>query len=172
LPLATTFVLADTALHDLKNFDCGKASLNEYLSRYAMRNSGLGLSRTWVLTEQTVQAKAQVAAYFTLASSTVMRELLPAQTKSLPAYPVPVVLVARLAVSVHHQGQQLGAKTLVQALRTAFTLTERGLPALGVILDVLDDSALSFYQHMGLFTALTDQPMRLFISMGTIRQLL
>src|SRR3990167_6769703 len=137
-----------------------------------MRNSGLGLSRTWVLTDQTEKGKAQVAAYFTLASSTVVRELLQVQTKSLPAYPVPVVLVARLAVSVHHQGQQLGAKTLVQALRSAFDLTERGLPALGVILDVLDDSALSFYQHMGLFTALTDQPMRLFVSMGTIRQLL
>jgi len=166
LPLATTFVLADAALHDLKGFNCGKTSLNEYLSRYAMRNSGLGLSRTWVLTDQTEKGKAQVAAYFTLASSTVVRELLPVQTKSLPAYPVPVVLVA------HHQGQQLGAKTLVQALRSAFDLTERGLPALGVILDVLDDSALSFYQHMGLFTALTDQPMRLFVSMGTIRQLL
>lgn len=161
MPLATTFVLADAALHDLKNFDCGKANLNEYLNRYAMRNSGLGLSRTWVLTEQTVKAKAQVASYFTLASCTVVRELLPVQTKSLPAYPAPVVLLARLAVSVHHQGQQLGAKTLVQALRTAFELTERGLPALAVILDALDDSALSFYQHMGLF-----------ISMGTIRQLL
>lgn len=171
MSLASEFVLVDTTLHDLKGFDCGKASLNEYLSRYAVRNSGLGLSRTWVLTEQTQHGKLPVAAYFTLASSTVVREELPAQTKTLPAYPVPVVLLARLGVSVYYQGQQLGAKTLVQVLRTTLELTDRGLPALGVVLDVLDDSALRFYQYMGLFTPLTDQPMRLFVSMGTIRQL-
>lgn len=59
----------------------------------------------------------------------------------------------------------------MQALRTALELTERGLPALGVVLDVLDDQALKFYQHMGMFMQLTEQPKRLFVPMGTIRQL-
>lgn len=171
MALAAEFVLADAALHDLKGFDCGKVSLNDYLGRFAVRNSSLGLSRTWVLTEQIKHGKQPIAAYFTLASSTVVRNELPKQNKSLPAYPVPVVLLARLAVSVNFQGQQLGAKTLVQALRTALELTERGLPALGVVLDVLDDAALRFYQHMGMFMPLTDQPKRLFVPMGTIRQL-
>lgn len=171
MALAAEFVLLDTALHNSKAFDCGKVSLNDYLSRYAVRNSRLGLSRTWVLTEQTGQGKLAIAAYFTLASSTVVPGALPAQNKSLPAYPVPVVLLALLGVSVQYQGQQLGAKILVQALRTALELTERGLPALGVVLDVLDDAALRFYQHMGMFMPLTNQPKRLFVPMGTIRQL-
>lgn len=171
MSLSSAFVLIDAAAHDLKGFDCGKPSLNDYLSRFAVRNSTLGLSRTWVLTEIVAQGKAPVAAYFTLASSTVTRELLPSQPKSLPAYPVPVVLLARLGVSLTQQGRQLGAKTLVQALRTAVELTDSGLPALGVVLDVLDKAALKFYQHMGLFTPLTDQPMRLFVPMSTLRQL-
>ena len=171
MALLAAFVQADARLHDLKSFDCGKASLNEYLRRYAIRNSELGLSRTWVLPEQSLQPKAPVAAYFTLASSTVLRADLPATVSSLPAYPVPVVILARLGVSLTHQGQQLGAKTLVQALRTARELSERGLPAFGVVLDVLDDDALQFYQHMGMFSPLTDQPKRLFIAMDTIRQL-
>ena len=171
MALLAAFVQADARLHDLKSFDCGKASLNEYLRRYAIRNSELGLSRTWVLPEQSLQPKAPVAAYFTLAASTVLRADLPATVSSLPAYPVPVVILARLGVSLTQQKQQLGAKTLVQALRTARELSERGLPAFGVILDVLDDDALQFYQHMGMFSPLTDQPMRLFIAMETVRQL-
>ena len=171
MALAAEFVLLDTALHNSKAFDCGKVSLNDYLSRYAVRNSRLGLSRTWVLTEQTGQGKLAIAAYCTLASSTVVPGALPAQNKSLQACPVLVVLLARLVVSVQYQGQQLGAKTLVQALRTALELTDRGLPALGVVLDVLDDAALRFYQHMGMFMPLTDQPKRLFVPMGTILQL-
>ena len=169
MALATAFVQADARLHDLKGFDCGKASLNEYLRRYAIRNSELGLSRTWVLPEQSQLPKAPVAAYFTLAASTVMRADLPSTGTSLPAYPVPVVILARLGVSLTQQKQQLGAKTLVQALRTARELSERGLPAFGVILDVLDDDALQFYQHMGMFSPLTDQPKRLFVAMETVR---
>lgn len=169
MALAPAFVQADARLHDLKAFDCGKASLNEYLSRYAIRNSELGLSRTWVLPEQSPQPKAPIAAYFTLAGSTVLRAELPNTASSLPAYPVPVVILARLGVSLTQQRQQLGAKTLVQALRTARELSERGLPAFGVILDVLDDDALQFYKHMGMFTPLTEQPMRLFIAMETVR---
>lgn len=171
MALAPAFVQTDARLHDLKAFDCGKASLNEYLSRYAIRNSELGLSRTWVLPEQSQQQKAPVAAYFTLAGSTVLRADLPKTAISLPAYPVPVVILARLGVSLTHQRQQLGAKTLVQALRTARELSERGLPAFGVILDVLDDDALQFYKHMGMFTQLSEQPGRLFIAMETVRRL-
>lgn len=171
MALASAFVQADARLHNLKAFDCGKASLNEYLRRYAIRNSELGLSRTWVLPEQSPRQKAAVAAYFTLAGSTVLRADLPDTASSLPAYPVPVVILARLGVSLTHQRQQLGAKTLVQALRTARELSERGLPAFGVILDVLDDDALQFYKHMGMFAALTEQPKRLFIAMETLRRL-
>ena len=169
--LQTTFEVADTSIHDLKKFDCGKPSLNEYLSRFAVKNNALGLSRTWVLPCQSTVEKAPIAAYYTLASSSVSRASLPKQVKSLPGYPIPIVLLARLAVSVDHQHKQLGIKSLVHALRTAHSINQQGLPAIGVVIDVLDDDAMKFYQHVGIFTPFSDDPMRLFVHMSIIEQL-
>jgi GNAT superfamily N-acetyltransferase len=71
----------------------------------------------------------------------------------------------------HYQKQGLGKKTLITALRKALELTEKGLPALGVVLDVLDNNALSFYQKFDDFQPFDNNSMRLFISMKVIRQL-
>lgn len=135
------------------------------------KNNTLGLSRTWVLPCKSNDKKAEIAAYFTLASSSVTRESLPKQSKSLPAYPIPIVLLARLAVSVDHQNKQLGIKTLVHALRMAYSIHLNGLPAIGVVIDVLDDDAMKFYNKVGIFTEFSDNPMRLFIHMNVIEKL-
>jgi GNAT superfamily N-acetyltransferase len=170
LPLEQTFVAANLSLHDFKSFDCGKPLMNEFLARYAVKHCKLGLSRTYVLAEASKDSENPVAAYYTLASSTVVRAEIPAR-QSLPMYPVPVVMLARLAVNNHHQGQGLGAKTLVHALRQAANLSKAGLPAYGLILDVLDEQALKFYQHFEIFEAFTNDPMRLFVAMKTVEQI-
>ncbi len=147
--------------------------MDTYLARFAVKNMQLGLSRTWVLptvNESSAVQKTRVAAYYSLASSTVDRESLPTD-KNLPGYPVSVVLLARLAVDKKFSGQRLGEKTLITALRKAVELTDTGLPALGVILDVLDEDALRFYQHYEMFEPFTDDPMRLFVSMITLKQI-
>lgn len=90
---------------------------------------------------------------------------------SLPGYPVPMVLLARLAVDEQFKGQRLGEKTLITALRKSVALTDTGLPALGVILDVPDEDALGFYQHYEMFEPFTDDPMRLFVSMHRLRKI-
>jgi hypothetical protein len=167
------FVLVDHSQHDLKTFNCGKPDMNMFLARFAAKNMRLGLSRTWVLpvvAEDQQPRKAQIAAYYSLASSTVKREDIPSD-KSLPGYPVPIVLLARLAVDEQFKGQRLGEKTLITALRKSVELTDTGLPALGVILDVLDQDALGFYQHYEMFEPFTDDPMRLFVSMHTLKQI-
>ena len=166
------FVLLDTKQHDLKSFDCGKSEMNLFLSRYADKNRKLGLSSTWVLVEEAEEdkGKSTIGAYYTLASSTVIRDQIPS-TKKLPAYPVPVVLLARLAVNNRFQKQGLGEKTLVSALRQSVFLTDKGLPALGVVLDVLDNDALGFYQKFEVFQSFTNDPMRLFVPMNVIRQI-
>ena len=135
--------------------------MNDFLHRYAQRNRKLGLSATWVL-PLSGSGKQPVAAYYTLASSTVL---------SLPGYPVPVVLLARLAVHRQFQGQGVGEKTLVTALRQSVALVQRGLPALGLVLDVIDDRALSFYQTFDLFQPFTDDPLRLFVPMSVLEQI-
>lgn len=169
----TAFVLLDTKQHDVKSFDCGKLEMNLFLSRYADKNRILGLSSTWVLPESLPEGevkKAHIRAYYTLASTTVSREQIPTDIK-LPAYPVPVVLLARLAVNGCFQKQGLGEKTLVSALRQCVCLTDKGLPALGVILDVLDNDALGFYLKFNVFQLFTDEPMRLFVPMKVLRQI-
>ncbi|PUD99108.1 MAG: GNAT family N-acetyltransferase [Candidatus Sedimenticola endophacoides] len=173
MALADAFVAVDKAQHDLKRFNCGKPDMDQFLARFAVKNDLLGISRTWVLpvTEgDDPLKKAPVAAYYTLASSTVTREEIPTD-KTLPGYPVPVVLLARLAVDEQFKGQRLGEKTLITALRKAVELTDAGLPALGLILDVLDEDALGFYQHYEIFEPFTDDPMRLFAPMAVIKQI-
>jgi hypothetical protein len=172
LAIQQEFVTLSPSHFDVKAFDCGKPDMNQYLARFAAKNIGLKLSMTWVLPSEKMVAgqKTPIAAYYTLASCTVARGEIPAD-KRLPGYPVPVVLLARLAVDRHFQGQHLGEKALVSALRHSVTLTERGLPAMGLLLDVLDEDALAFYQRFDLFQPFTDDPMRLFVPMTIVQQI-
>ena len=166
------FVALNPSHFDVKAFDCGKPDMNTYLARFAFKNMGLKLSMTWVLPgdDMAPGMKTPVAAYYTLASCTVTKDKIPRDDR-LPGYPVPVVLLARLAVDRRFHGQRLGEKTLVSALRHSVTLTERGLPAMGLILDVLDEDALAFYQRFDLFKPFTDDPMRLFVPMKVVAQI-
>ncbi len=169
MALAQAFVFADPLAHNLKAFDCGKPVMNEFLARFAVKNMQLGLSSTWVLADDE-QEKATVAAYYTLASATVFRDEIPFD-HGLPGYPVPVVLLARLAIDKQYQGQRIGEKTLVTALRKSVELTNTGLPTLGLVLDVLDDDALGFYQRYEIFEPFTDDPMRLFAPMQVLAKI-
>lgn len=166
------FVALSPRHFDVKAFDCGKPGMNSYLARFAAKNIGLKLSMTWVLPgdELLMEQKTPIAAYYTLASCTVSREEIPTDER-LPGYPVPVVLMAHLAVDQRFQGQGVGEKTLVSALRHSVTLTERGLPAIGLVLDVLDEDALAFYRRFDLFQTFTDDPMRLFVPMKVVEKI-
>lgn len=170
MKLCQSFVPVDKTKHLIKNFDCGKPDMNTFLSRFAEKHAKLGLSRTLVLPVESEASKVPVAAYYTLAASTVSRQDIPV-TQNLPRYPVPVALLARLAIDVNFQGKRLGEKSLVYALRHAVRLCDEGLPALGVILDVLDEDALGFYQRFDFFHAFTSDPMRLFVPMAALRQI-
>ena len=146
--------------------------MDVFLVRHAAKYATLGLSMTWVLVEDDIgdQKKHQIAAYYTLAGGTVTRETLPTN-QALPPYPVPVTLLAHLAVSENYQGRRLGEKTLVTALRQSVLLSNKGLPSFGVVLDVLDEDALSFYQRFDMFHPFSDNPMRLFVPMQVIQKL-
>ncbi len=171
---STSSIILDKNTQNIKAFDCGKPKMNTFLSRLAFKHLKLGLSSTWVVLERvnSIQnnEKSKIAAYYTLASSTVIKSGIPTQ-QSLPHYPIPVVLLARLAVDNKYQGDGLEEKLLVAALRHAVELTNKGLPAYGLVLDVLDDDALRFYRHFDFFEPFTDEPMRLFIGIDSIRKL-
>lgn len=145
--------------------------MNLFLSRFAIKHAKLGLSRTLVLPEaSTSPGKTPIAAYYTLAASTIFRQEIPSE-QSLPGYPLPVALLARLAVDLNHQGKRLGEKSLISALRHVVRLCDEGLPAFGLILDVLDEDALKFYQGFNFFHCLTEDPMKLFVPMNVLRKI-
>lgn len=167
------FVPLDKASHDIKCFDCGKLVMNEFLQRYASKNAKLGLSKTWVLVdEQMATAKLPIASYFTLSALSVE----PSQfTANLPRYSVPTTLLARLAVDKRYQGQKLGVRTLLSALAKAVQLHQNGLPSYAVILEVLDDEALAFYQQFEFFQTMptaNDGKIRLFVPMSVLEEFL
>ena len=123
-----------------------------------------------MLTAESDDSKVPVVAYFTLTTGTVSREEIPFD-KSLPRHPVPVVLLLKPATDHRYQGQGIGENTLIGALRKSVELTNSGLPALGTILDVLDEEALSFYQRYETFEPFTEDPMWLSAPMTVLQQI-
>lgn len=168
------FLPLDPSAINVKSFDCGRDAINTYLRRYAAKNMALNLNRTFVLPYASEESseKPHVAAYYTLAHQTLVREELPDPSR-LPRYPVPVILLAQLGIDRRFHRQGLGAKTLVHALRHAYQIVSNpnGIPALGIVLDVLDQEALAFYQSFDFFLPLTDNPMKLFVPMASLETL-
>lgn len=166
------FIALDTRSITVKTFDCGKDAINTYLRRYAAKNMALNLNRTYVLPVPQQTTKAQVAAFYTLALQTIVREDMP-DPSQLPRYPLPVILLAQLGVDRRYQGLGLGARTLVAALRHAWRLAsdQNNIPAMGVVLDVLDEDARAFYQSFDFFLPLGEQPDRLFCPVRSLETL-
>lgn len=97
-------------------FDCGVLELNEYLKQYARQNHKNGIAKTFVAIPK--QENRTVAGYYSVSMSHIERESLPeSQSKRLPRYPVPAMLVGKLAVDRSMQGKGLGEELLVAALK-------------------------------------------------------
>lgn len=151
-----------------KGFDCGKKPINNFLKHYAAKNMANKLSTTFVLPyrETPEEKKGRIAAFYTLANSTVAPYELP--EAKLPRYPVPIILLAQLGVHNAFQGQRLGEKTLIYALRHAFSVITKddGIPSYGVVLDVLDEDAKRFYQRFKYFIEIAE--LKLFIPLSEL----
>lgn len=146
--------------------DAGNQALNEFLSRYARQNADKGLGRTYVATRP---GEARVRGYYTITSSSVTFATLPdSEQKKLPRYPIPVALVARLAVDRSEQGKGLGAELLMHALSTVLDVAERlGIRAIEV--HAKHDAAKRFYLKYG-FEPLVDDPLHLYIALEKVRR--
>ncbi len=168
------FVELDKALHDRDSFDCGEPELNTFIKTHAAKHMQAGISRTMVLpsSQALLNGKYAICAFYTVAPSTISRETLPANlAKKLPHYPIPVFLLAQLAVHKEFHGQGLGKISLVRALKYLWEVN-RYMKAYAVIVDCLTDNAQAFYTHYG-FEVLCEHNgrVRMFLSMKTIEQL-
>jgi GNAT superfamily N-acetyltransferase len=154
--------------HDRSVFTCGKPPLDDFIRARVTQYEKRRLGKTFV----TVPPGGKlVIGYYTLAAGAVAFEHLPTDaSRKLPKHPVPVILLARLAVDQSAQGKRLGEGLLLDALQRSLDLSA-GLGVHAVEVDALDDEASAFYQKYG-FTPLLDDPLHLYLPVATIEDLL
>lgn len=128
----------------LVGFDCGKHSLNDWLLRHALQAQGSGSARTFVVSDG-----ATVLGYYSLVVGQVEPIEAPERIrKGMGQYPIPVMVLARLAVSQTAQGQGIGVGLLQDAIRRTLNVAEQvGIRAL--LTHPLDADAARFYQRFG-----------------------
>jgi predicted N-acetyltransferase YhbS len=136
----------------------GKDDLDSWLRRHALAAQQMDSARTFLLI-RTEAAGNRVAGYISLTMGSVLRADAPAKlVRGLPAYPIGMVLLARLAVDRSEQGQGIGGLLLSEALRKAVAAGEAAA-ARFVVVDPIDDKAAKFYAHYG-FAAVPGRPLR------------
>jgi GNAT superfamily N-acetyltransferase len=132
------------AQHNLEGFDCGKLSLNDWLIRHARQAQGAGSSKTFVATDDD-----RLVGYFSLTVGQIDTLDAPDRIrKGMGHYPLPVVILARLAVSKNDQGRGIGFGLLQDAIRRTVLIGEQaGVRAM--LTHPLDKEAAAFYTRFG-----------------------
>ena len=150
------------ALHDLSQFACGVASLDEWLQRRALANQVSGASRTYV-----VAAGQQVVGYYCLASGALALNAAPGPIRRNMPDPIPMAVLGRLAVDQAWHGRGIGVALLQDAVaRAAHAGGILGIR--GVLVHAISEDAKAFYEHHG-FLASPTQPMTLILSLKGVR---
>src|SRR5438093_94258 len=152
--------------HERGEFSCGQPSLDTFIRNLVSQYEKRKLGRTYVAVRPN---EKRVYGYYTLASSSIFFEHVPEKfAKKLPKHPVPVILLARLAVDQSVQKQGLGELLLKDALARCLQLaTQLGIHAVEV--EAIDSHAKDFYEKHG-FISLNDDPLHLFLPLATIEQ--
>ena len=133
------------AEHHLEEFDCGDETLNLWLQRYALRNQQAGAARTFVVTDDA----QRVVGFYSLAAGSVDHVVATVRAaKGLSRHPIPVMVLARLAVDRRFQSKGIGRGLLRDAvLRTLSVSEHAGIRAL--LVHAKNESAQRFYAHHG-----------------------
>ena len=133
--------------HVLEGFDCGRASLNVWLARYARQAAAVGSARTYVILDA---PQARVVGYYALTAAGLERDSATARiVKGMPHYPIPVVLLARLAVDLSVAGRGLGAWLLRDAMMRTLAAAET-IGVRAMLVHAIDQHAAGFYLRHGL----------------------
>lgn len=133
-----------SAQHRLEGFDCGNPALNDWLLRHARQAQGSGSAKTFVVADD-----QRVAGYFSLTVGQIDTLEAPERIrKGMGQYPVPVVILARLAVSKQNQGCGIGFGMLQDAIRRTMLIAEQaGIRAM--LTHPIDEAAARFYTRFG-----------------------
>jgi GNAT superfamily N-acetyltransferase len=143
----------------LEDFRNQHQSLVDYLRRFALRHAEKDLLARTFLAIEGAAGEERLAGYFILATASVERTAA-ASIESLgrlPGFPIPAVLLARLAVDDRVQGQGLGRYLFEEALGRTLQLAHGGPVAFRLfVTDAIDEGAARFYEHFG-FSRLTGE---------------
>jgi len=129
--------------HQLDGFSCGEPSLDDWLRRRASANQASGASRTFVVCEA-----GAVIAYYALATGAVASVASSGRFRRNMPDPIPVVVLARLAVAESHHGRGLGRALLQDAARRVINAAEI-VGVRGLVVHALSGDGAAFYHHLG-----------------------
>ncbi|HEY3972418.1 MAG TPA: GNAT family N-acetyltransferase [Candidatus Sulfotelmatobacter sp.] len=156
-----------SASHDLTGFDCGlHQSLNDWLKRFALVNQKNESARTYI-----VHRGNSVVGYYSISAGSVsIEEASTRISKGLARHPIPVILLARLAVDKDEQGTGLGKALLKDALARIVQAADI-VGARAVLVHAIDEPARRFYEHFG-FEPSPIHELRLMLLMKDLRKAL
>jgi predicted N-acetyltransferase YhbS len=155
----------DPARHETAGFSCGNELLDRWLIRYAGQNERRDAARTFVATTD----GRTVCGYYTLIAGQLEHDEATQQARKglSPHFPVPVAILARLAVDSSRQAQGLGAALLNDALGRICRASEQ-VAVRAVVVHAVDDGATTFYERFG-FSALSTTPRTLMVTLAALR---
>lgn len=149
LPLAPEFVVAD--------FSCGRAALDDYLTRHALLAQRANTARTFV-----AYRGSRVVGYYSLAAASVEPEHATQRVaQGTGRYPIPLTLLARLAVDQTEQGAGLGKALLKDAMKR-FLVAHEQVASRALLVHAADVTASDFYLKFG-FQAASFNPLHLYL---------
>lgn len=150
-------------VHQPDGFESGAEPLDRFLKVHALQSQRANVGQTYV-----AAVGDRVVGYYTLVVGTVTHDEAPERLKKgIPRHPVPVVILARLAVDRRWQGRKLGAALVVDAARRTLQVADiAGVRALAV--HAKDEQARRFYEHLG-FEPFQGQPLTLYRLLKDIR---
>jgi GNAT superfamily N-acetyltransferase len=151
--------------HNFDDFDSGTASLDIWLKRRSQGNQASGASRTFIVSED-----EKIIAYYALASGAIGAAGAPGRFRRNMPDPIPVVVLARLAVTRSFQGRGLG-RVLIRDAALRVTQAAETIGIRGIIVHAISAEAKAFYVAVG-FDESPLEPMTLMMTISDIRTLL
>lgn len=130
--------------HEVDAFACGEVTLDDWLKRRALAKQLSGATRTFVVTDRS----DRVYGYYAMAACAISHQIAIGAVRRHMPDPVPVMVLARLAVDRRAQGIKLGGALLQDALNRAIAVS-RNAGVRALLVHALHDNARAFYQHYG-----------------------
>jgi predicted N-acetyltransferase YhbS len=155
--------------HQVDRFECGRDQLDRWLRAYAGQGQRRDTARTFVVCRQ---GKTGVVGYYTLVASQVEQSEATSEVQrgTSKHFPIPICLLARLAVDRTEQGAGLGRSLLLNALQRT-DRASRSVAMRAVLVHALDEEVAAFYKRFG-FKPASTEPLTLMVPLDAVRQTL